>query len=1096
MILDGTGIDFGYGITTDSAGNMYVTGQYTSSTTVQINNLALNSTPQSSGFTLPAASSTAAFVLKYNSSGTLLGSMILDGTGADVGRAITIDSSVNMYVTGQYTSTTTVQINNLALNSTPQSSGYTLPAASATAAFVLKYNSSGTLVGSMILAGTSADAAYGITTDLSGNMYVTGQYISTTTTQINNLALNSTPQPSVYTFPVVSSTAAFVLKYSSSGTLLGSMLLDGSSTDSGQGITTDLSGNMYVTGQYNSSTTTQINNLALNSTPQSSGYTFPLTSSNAAFVLKYNSSGILIGSMILDGTGTDFGYGITTDSSGNMYVTGQYLSTTTVQINNFALNSTPQSSGYTLPLTSSTTAVFVLKYNLLGTLLGSMILDGNANDVGYGITTDLSGNMYVTGQYNSSTTTQINNLALNSTPQSSGYTFPLTSSNAAFVLKYNSSGILIGSMIIDGNSSDVVRAITTDSSGNMYVTGQSISTTTTQINNLALNSTPQSSGYTLPADSTQAAFVLKYGNVQNIQLTLPDARSQTSLSALMLLDGTGTDFGQAITTDSSGNMYVTGYYTSTTTTQINNLALNSNPQPSGYTLPAASTQAVFVLKYNSTGTLVGSMLFDGTGADVGYGITTDSSGNMYVTGQYISTTTTQINNLALNSTPQPSGYTFPAASTQAVFVLKYNSSGTLRGSMLLDGTGADLGYGITVDSTGNMYMTGQYISTTTTQINNLALNSTPQPSGYTFPATTSNAAFVLKYSSAGILLGSMLVDGNGSDTAYGITTDSTGNMYVAGRYSASTTTQINNLALNSTPQSSGYTFPAASTGAGFVLKYNSTGTLVGSMLVDGTGADTAYGITTDSSGNMYVTGRYASTTTTQINNLALNSTQQPSGYTFPAAISPTLNATFVLKYSSSGTLLGSMLLDGTDADYGYGITTDSSGNMYVTGYYTSTTTTQINNLALNSTPQPSGYTLPVSTGSTAVVLKYNFLGTLTGSMILDGTGNDFGYGITIDLYGNMYVTGYYNSTTTTQINNLALNSTPQPSGYTFPASTQAAFVLKYSFPDTTIIQKKIYLQSPGNYYIINKGPTYLTVGPTSNVINTDWTLDRWSYSIQ
>ena len=267
------------------------------------------------------------------------------------------------------------------------------------------------------------------------------------------------------------------------------------------------------------------------------------------------------------------------------------------------------------------------------------------------------------------------------------------------------------------------------------------------------------------------------------------------------------------------------------------------------------------------------------------------------------------------------------------------------------------------------------------------------------------------------------------------------------------------------------------------------------MLLDGSVNDTGYGITTDTSGNMYVTGQYNSTTTVQINNLALSSTPVSSGYTFPASTGT--GAAFVLKYNSSGTFLGSTLLDGTGTDVGLAVAVDSSGNMYVTGYYTSTTTVQINNLALNSTPQSSGFTFPAASTQAAFVLKYNSIGTLAGSMILDGTGTDAGYGIEVNkMSADVYVTGQYTSTTTTQINNLALNSTPQSSGYTFPASTNsAAFVLKYSFSDTTLIQKNIYLQSPGNYYTINDGPSFLTVGPTSNVISADWTLDRWELYI-
>jgi hypothetical protein len=964
--------------------------------------------------------------------------------------------------------------------------------------FVLKYNAGGTLTGSTILEGNGTDAGYAITVDTSGNIYVTGRYISTTTTQINNLALSSTPVSSGYTFPASPSIAAFVLKYNAGGTLTGSTILDGTGMDIGNEITVDTRGNIYVTGQYASTTTTQINNLALNSTPVSSGYTFPVVAvASAMFVLKYNAGGTLTGSTILEGNGLDVGNAITVDTSGNIYVTGRYISTTTTQINNLALSSTPVSSGYTFP--DSTSAAFVLKYNAGGTLTGSTIFDGNGStDIGNAITVDTSGNIYVTGRYVSTTTTQINNLALSSTPVSSGYTFPASTTVAAFVLEYNAGGTLTGSTILDGTGVDIGNAITVDMGGNIYVTGQYISTTTTQINNLALNSTPVRSGYTFPAvSSTGAAFILKYGNVQNIQLTLPDPRIQT-INEFTNLDGSGSDFGYSVATDSSGNFYVTGQYTASTTVAVNNLALSSTMDPTLYTLPVTTgSSAVFILKYNSAGILVGFTNLDGSGSDFGYSVATDSSGNFYVTGLYTSTTTVAVNNLALNSTMQSSGFTLPVVTSSAVFILKYNSVGTLVGFTNLDtiyALGAIIRYSVTTDSSGNFYVTGLYTSTTTVAVNNLALNSTMQSSGFTLPVITNSAVFILKYNSAGTIIGFTNLDGIGTDIGLGIATDSSGNFYVTGQYTSTTTVAVNNLALNSTMQSSGFTLPAATTVAVFILKYNSAGTNVGFTNLDGTGNDFGLGIATDSSGNFYVTGLYTSTTTVAVNNLALNSTMQSSGFTLPAA---TTGAMFILKYNSAGTIIGFTNLDGSGLnDIGIGIATDSSGNFYVTGQYTASTTVAVNNLALNSTMQSSGFTLPAATTVAVFILKYNSAGTNVGFTNLDGSGSDIGLWIATDSSGNFYVTGQYTASTTVAVNNLALNSTMQSSGFTLPAATTGAmFILKYSYSDTTLIRKTIYLQSPRNYYTINNGPSFLTIGPTSNVISADWTLDRWQLTL-
>jgi hypothetical protein len=510
-----------------------------------------------------------------------------------------------------------------------------------------------------------------------------------------------------------------------------------------------------------------------------------------------------------------------------------------------------------------------------------------------------------------------------------------------------------------------------------------------------------------------------------------------------------------------------------------------------------SGNGIFILKYNSAGTIVGFTNIDGSGNDQPYSVCLDYLGNFYISGYYNSTTTVQINNLALNSTPVSSTYTLPLTSAQTAFYLKYNSTGTLTAFTTLPASGPNsFAYSIRPDSLGNLYVSGQYISTTTVQINNLALNSSLVSSGYTLPpANTSGSSFILKYNSAGTLVAFTNFDATATDAIRATTVDSTGNFYAAGFYTSSTTVQINNLALNSTVQSSGYTMPLVTTQALFVLKYNSNGTLTGFMNLDGTGTvEIIYDITTDSSNNVYMTGRYNSTTTVQINNLVLNSSLFSSGYTLPNVTGG--SASMILKYNSLGSLVAFTRLDGSaNSDYGTGVVVDSNGNLYATGSIAGTTTTQINNLALNSSLVSSGYTFPVISTSSAFLLKYNSSGVLTG---FSSQGPfDLNWGVALDNSGSIYTIGRIAATTTSQINNLALNSTPVNTGYIFPTPTSdACFILKYSFSDTTTLSKSIYLQSPGNYYTINKGPSSLTVGPTSNIIRADWTLDRWNFGIE
>jgi hypothetical protein len=81
-----------------------------------------------------------------------------------------------------------------------------------------------------------------------------------------------------------------------------------------------------------------------------------------AFVIKWNVNGTLAGYSTINGTVTDIGNGIAVDSSQNIYITGQYISTGTVPINTFG--TAPSASGVSLPITAGTAAdAFVIKWN-------------------------------------------------------------------------------------------------------------------------------------------------------------------------------------------------------------------------------------------------------------------------------------------------------------------------------------------------------------------------------------------------------------------------------------------------------------------------------------------------------------------------------------------------------------------------------------------------------------------------------------------------------------------------------------------------------------------------------------------------------------
>jgi hypothetical protein len=510
---------------------------------------------------------------------------VLHGTGVDIGNSVTVDSSGNIIVTGYYTSSGTVPVNNLALNSTPQASGYTLPAASSGSIYILKYTPSG------VLSMFTTMPQYGnnnnsLVTDRSGNIFVNGSYYSSRSSfVINKLDLNSSLTPTAYKIPA--GFGSWIIKWSSTGDVLG---FTANPNNNGipicNSMTIDNSGNLIITGVINDNSPSKIYNIALNNSLIDSTYTFYGTSVVSAFILKYKPDGTVSGFTSMQQYIT-IGNSVITDSSGNMIVTGIYTLSSSFAINNLALTTTPQASGYTLPATTSQ-SMFIIVYNSSGTVTKFGVLQGDSYDSANSVTVDSSGNIIVTGYYTSSGTVPVNNLALNSTPQASGYTLPATTSQSMFIIVYNSSGIVTKFGVLQGISGDVGNSVTVDSSGNIIVTGYYISSGTVPVNNLALNSTPQASGYTLPAtNGNSTMFIIVYN-------------SSGTVTKFGVLQGTNSGVsGNSVTVDSSGNIIVTGYYVSSVTVPVNNLALNSTPQASGYTLPASTGQDMFIIKYPS-----------------------------------------------------------------------------------------------------------------------------------------------------------------------------------------------------------------------------------------------------------------------------------------------------------------------------------------------------------------------------------------------------------------------------------------------------------------------------------------------------------------
>jgi uncharacterized delta-60 repeat protein len=337
-----------------------------------------------------------------------------------------------------------------------------------------------------------------------------------------------------------------------------------------------------------------------------------------------------------------------------------------------------------------------------------------------------------------------------------------------------------------------------------------------------------------------------------------------------VLGGASADVGYGIAVDSSGNVYIAG---------------STASQGPGF-------GDAIIAKYNNSGVIQWQRVLGGASADDrGYGVAVDSSGNVYVAGQTQS---------------QGAGQT-------DVLITKYNASGTIQWQRTLGGSFDDSGNGITVDSSGNVYITG-YASD--------AVFGAPD-------------VLIAKYNTSGTIQWQRTLGvANYDDVGNGIAIDSSGNIYVTG-----------------------YTFsPSGGTNAyALVTKYDNSGAIQWQRILGDTNAERGYGVSVDSSGNVYITG-FTNT----------------SGS----------NDVLIAKYNPSGTIQWRRSLGATSEDRGTAIVVDSSGNIYVTGY---------------------AYT---AANYNFVIAKYDTSGTIQWQRSLGGSSSDLGYGIALDPSNNVYVTGY------------------------------------------------------------------------------------------
>jgi hypothetical protein len=433
-------------------------------------------------------------------------------------------------------------------------------------------------------------------------------------------------------------------------------------------------------------------------------------------------------------------------------------------------------------------------------------------------------------------------------------------------------------------------------------------------------------------------------------------------------------FSDAVRVDKSGDLVVGGevvFHKPVVYQPANNQGQVAKELREGKYVVRNNRQVTFqVARYDKTRplvidpTLVYSTYLGGSDHEAGADIVVDASGNTYITGYTMS-----INFPVTHGVVQPKlgGMGGP---TSNAFVSKLNATGSaLLYSTYLGGINFSRGRAITVDASGNAYVTGWTAS-----------DNFPTTAGAL--QTTSGGgyddAFVSKLNATGSeLLYSTYLGGSSYDEGRGIAIDAFGNAYITGL------TYSSNF-----PTTAGSFQTTCELEDAFVAKLNAAGSgLLYSTYLGGDSYDESHGIVIDASGNAYVTG------------VTYSSDFPTTPGAFQTAIGGGFDA-FVSKLNAAGSaLVYSTYLGGSSDDAGFGIAVNGPGDAFVTGHtYSSDFPTTPGALQTQS-GGGGGY-------DDAFVGKLNSTGSaLIYSTYLGGSGDDVGFGIKVDAAGNAYITG-------------------------------------------------------------------------------------------
>lgn len=365
-----------------------------------------------------------------------------------------------------------------------------------------------------------------------------------------------------------------------------------------------------------------------------------------------------------------------------------------------------------------------------------------------------------------------------------------------FLVKYSSSGAVVWAQTFGTTGNDRGSGVCTDAAGNIYLTGYFDAGTIT-FGNVTLTTIGETDWFVVKFDPSGNVVWAKNGG------------------------GTEDDYPQAIDVDGTGNIFITGYFKSSTIQFGANAVVNFN----------VNATDIFLAKYDAAGTELWVRACGGTGFDEPWSLAADINGNIVVAGNFRSTVF-NIDATTLNN-PSPSGY--------EALVYKYDAAGNFMWVRQYGSIYAESFLDVDTDASGNIAVSG-YFEAATLNVGSVVLtNST---------AFSFLDVFVVKLNAAGTVLWANSAGGISDEYTFCTGFDNSGNVFIGGYYESDTCSFGTSTIIN--------------TGSWdiFVAKYDAAGNHLWALTGGGSGNDRSLGMDINNAGEVITTGYFSSSSIT------------------------------------------------------------------------------------------------------------------------------------------------------------------------------------------------------------------------------------------